>query len=254
MFSLLCWNIDGLDKQNTIVRAQAVCNIIAARKPNAVFLQEVVPSTQLEIVMRLGSDYEFFQAPNAEEKYGYFVTILVLKTEGLSCQGTAVCTDLPQTVMGRHLLTCTVVFYGVKINLSTSHLESMKDYGRPRKAQLSQVFEIMSNDSVSNWIFGGDLNIRDHEVRSVGVSDSIVDVWEATGSQEAHKFTWDTSENDNLDVPYKSKQRFDRVYLQTRDGRVRANSFSLLGKERLVDCGRFPSDHWGLWIDFNVQC
>ncbi len=244
-----------MDQRNTVSRARAVCKIVASKKPHAVFLQEVVPSTELEILKQLGSDYDYYAAPNAGEKYRYFVAFLVLKTDKLRVSKELVSVDLPDTVMGRHLLICSVLFFGVEINLLTSHLESMKDYGKPRKVQLSKVFEIMSQDGISNSIFGGDLNIRDSEVKSVGVPPNTVDVWAETGSNEAHKFTWDISKNDNLHwtYPNKPKARYDRVYLQSRDGRVRANSFSLVGKDRLEDCRRFPSDHWGLSMDFTVQ-
>ena len=252
-FTLLSWNIDGLDKRDTIRRAQAVCKLISSRRPHAVFLQEVVPSTEMEILKSLGADYDYYSAPGAGERYGYYVAILVLKTKGLLFRDNMMCIDLPETVMGRHVLFCTVVFGGVEINLLTSHLESMKDYGGPRKAQLSKVFEIISENPT--WIFGGDLNIRDHEVKSVGLPADTVDVWEACGSIEDEKFTWDVSKNDNLQwtYPNKPKCRFDRVYLHSKDGGVRAKGFGLVGKERLEDCGRFPSDHWGLWMELSVD-
>ena len=42
------------------------------------------------------------------------------------------------------------------------------------------------------------LNVRDDEVAKVGLLPSMIDVWEACGSVEKHKYTWDVSENDNL--------------------------------------------------------
>ena len=253
-FTLLSWNIDGLDKRDTVERAQAVCNFILSSKPHAVFLQEVVASTEIEILKKLGSLYDYYAAPNAAVKYGYFVSILVLKTEGLTVGEELASFDFPRSTMGRHVIKCSAKFYGVEIELLTSHLESMKDYALERKAQLSTVFDTMSKSSKKNLIFGGDLNLRDAEVKSVGIPPDTVDVWEACGSVQKEKFTWDVSQNDNLHwtSPNKPKCRFDRIYLLSREGGVKAKSFGLVGKGRLPGCGRFPSDHWGVWMEFSV--
>lgn len=48
----------------------------------------------------------------------------------------------------------------------TSHLESTKNYGEARKQQLKQCFEYIKNREADRTVvFGGDLNIRDKEVR-----------------------------------------------------------------------------------------
>ena len=138
----------------------------------------------------------------------------------------------------------------------TSHLESMKDYASERKRQLKNVFGIMEKLQQSKaCIFGGDLNVRDAEVASVGLPKSTVDVWEACGSQMKHKYTWDISTNDNLDWPFpnKPKLRFDRLYLSPTDSQLVPKSFELVGRERLPSCDRFPSDHWGMWAEFEVK-
>lgn len=254
-FTLLSWNIDGLDKRDTVERAQAVCTFILSNKPHAVFLQEVVASTEIEILKKLGSLYDYYSAPNAAVKYGYFVSILILKTKGLVVAEELASFDFPRSSMGRHVIKCSAKFCGVEMELLTSHLESMKDYALERKDQLSTVFDMMSKSSKKNMIFGGDLNLRDAEVKSVGIPPNTVDVWEACGSVEKEKFTWDVSQNDNLHwtSPNKPKCRFDRFYLLSREGEVKAKSFSLVGKERLPGCKRFPSDHWGVWMEFSVD-
>ena len=30
-------------------------------------------------------------------------------------------------------------------------------------------------------------------------------------------------------------------------------NFELIGKMRLTECGRFASDHWELWMEFQVK-
>ena len=49
----------------------------------------------------------------------------------------------------------------------TSHLESTAEFSEERKHQLEQAFKAMSEVSPEQTvIFGGDLNLRDKEVRS----------------------------------------------------------------------------------------
>ena len=111
-------------------------------------------------------------------------------------------------------------------------------------------------ESNKTAIFAGDLNIRDNEVKSVQVPPRIIDVWEACGSVEKHKFTWDTDENDNLEWSFSprpsSKLRFDRMYLSPSDGKFKPKKFELVGKERIPSCQRFPSDHWGMWAEYET--
>lgn len=165
----------------------------------------------------------------------------------------------PKSVMGRNALRLPVSYCGVKMELITSHLESMVDYGQERKSQLATVFKTMADiqqmSQDKTCIFGGDLNVCDAEVKAVGLSSNTIDVWEACGSQEKDRYTWDVSENDNLNwkYPNKPKLRFDRIYLSSADGNVSSKSFSLVGKERLPGCNRFCSDHWGLWVEFNIS-
>ena len=250
---VLSWNIDGLDGRDIQTRTEAVCDFIAAKKPDIVYLQEVVPKTMGIIGSKLDSSYEGYTAHSPPAHY--YPAILVRKST-IRVQGSLECLDFPRSSMGRHLLQLPVKFSDLELQLMTSHLESMKDYGRERKDQLRSAFEIMKELQASKiCIFGGDLNVRDNEVRSVGLPEKTVDVWEACGSAEEEKYTWDVSENDNLNWPYgnKPKLRFDRVYLSPSDGKLRPKSFSLVGKERLPHCSWFPSDHWGLWMEFGIK-
>jgi tyrosyl-DNA phosphodiesterase 2 len=108
-----------------------------------------------------------------------------------------------------------------------------------------------------NVIFGGDTNLRDKEVDDVGgLPNEIVDVWASCGSPVDSEFTWDLSENDNKEMNGgpQPKKRFDRIFLrQAKSGKVvNPGTFTLIGKERL-SCGRFASDHWGIWLEFSVK-
>lgn len=256
---LLSWNIDGLDGRDTKKRTEAVCDVINTRKPHVVFLQEVIPSTLSLITSRLGSDYSIHYSHTLI--FQYFPVILVTKRcSKISVEGTVGSFDFPKSTMGRHLVQLFVKVCGVSFALYTSHLESMKDFSAERKDQLKQCFEFVTeqNELFSKvCIVGGDLNLRDEEVRDVGgLLPNMVDVWESCGSSEEHRYTWDISANDNLDWRYntKPKLRFDRVYLCPYNRPyVKPLSFELVGKERLPGIGRFPSDHWGMWCMFEVS-
>jgi len=68
--------------------------------------------------------------------------------------------------MGRNLLVTKAFIGRAKLALLNTHLESTKEHGAQREAQLKICFEIMKNFSPEyNVIFGGDLNLRDKEVK-----------------------------------------------------------------------------------------
>ena len=272
-FRLLTWNIDGLDTKNTVDRAQAVCCFVKAKLPHAVYLQEVVPPTWAEIVRELSPTYDCY---SPERPAGYYVAILIHKST-VKTLGGAQTVHFGSSQMGRSLLQLPVSFAGAKILLLTSHLESTKDRtcSEARRRQLRTTFDLVrtacAQDPDLSCVFGGDLNLRDAEVKEVGLPGGMVDVWEARGAPRSEKFTWDLKTNDNLDWPHPNKPscRFDRVYLMSgergglsvpsssssrEEGEGQGEGFVLVGKARLRKCGgRFPSDHWGIWTEFEVR-
>lgn len=232
-----------------------MCNLILLRRPHVVYFQEVVElSWGPLIVSKLGRLYNCYCNPNPP--HHYYNAILILK-EGVSITGDGLQVHDFHSRMGRHLLQLSIQFSGVDIEVMTSHLESLRDYGEERVRQLKIAFEKMTElqkvKKIS--IFGGDLNIREAEVKKAKVPENVVDVWEACGKQKEHQYSWDVSENDNLDWPYpnRPKTRYDRVYMSPGDGALQPKTFELVGKDRLSLCGRFPSDHWGLWMEFEVK-
>ncbi|XP_073487262.1 tyrosyl-DNA phosphodiesterase 2 isoform X2 [Aquarana catesbeiana] len=86
-----------------------------------------------------------------------------------------------------------------------------------------------------------------------GLPSPILDIWEFLGKPEHCRYTWDTKMNNNIKASYTCRMRFDRIlYRSAVDGiQVIPHSLELIGTEKL-DCGRFPSDHWGLLCDFDV--
>ena len=65
---------------------------------------------------------------------------------------------------------------GIPLTLMTSHLESQKNHATERKRQLHVCLDaMMEADSNRSVIFGGDLNLRDNEVR---IDKIIVYIWD----------------------------------------------------------------------------
>ncbi|XP_045717675.1 tyrosyl-DNA phosphodiesterase 2 isoform X1 [Phyllostomus hastatus] len=139
--------------------------------------------------------------------------------------------------------------------LMTSHLESTREHAQERMNQLRTVLKRMQEAPESaTVIFAGDTNLRDREVAQCGgLPGSISDVWELLGRPKHCQYTWDTQANSNLGLRAVSKHRFDRIFLRAAadGGHLVPQSLDLLGLEKL-DCGRFPSDHWGLLCRLDV--
>ncbi len=128
---------------------------------------------------------------------------------------------------------------------------------RERQSQFREILLYMRRRvNGVNVIFGGDTNLRDREVDAVGgLPSEILDAWVSCGSPHDAEFTWDMSQNDNNDMDgAHPKLRFDRIFLRpAQTGKVvEPNAFTLIGKERL-SCGKFASDHWGIWSEFIVK-
>lgn len=89
-----------------------------------------------------------------------------------------------------------------------------------------------------------------------GLPADIVDMWEATGSRKEARYTWDTFRNDNLghEGKWRTKLRFDRLYLRqcASSARLKPVYFELVGLHRISGVQRFPSDHWGILMHFDI--
>uniref|UniRef100_A0A8C8B6F0 Tyrosyl-DNA phosphodiesterase 2 n=1 Tax=Otus sunia TaxID=257818 RepID=A0A8C8B6F0_9STRI len=247
-FSLITWNIDGLDLRNLKERARGICSYLALYSPDVVFLQEVVPPHLCLLQMRAGS---YTIIPGNID--GYFTVIMLKKSRVKLLKHEII--PFPTTSMMRNLLVVHVCISGNELCLMTSHLESTKNHSKERIKQLQIVLNKMQKESESTTvIFGGDTNLRDSEVTKLGsLPKSITDIWEVLGKPQHCRYTWDTHSNTNLDAAYKCKMRFDRIYFRpAADGaQIIPRSMDLLGLQKL-DCGRFPSDHWGLLCNFDV--
>ncbi|XP_066531688.1 tyrosyl-DNA phosphodiesterase 2 [Hoplias malabaricus] len=244
--SLISWNVDGLDSLSLAERARGLCSYLALYTPDVVFLQELIPS-YAQYVKKRAVSYIFIEG----NEDGYF-TALMLKKSRVKLQKSEIF-PFSTTQMMRNLLCAQVTFLGKELFLMTSHLESCKDQAAERMKQLKIVFqkikEVPDNVTV---IFGGDTNLRDSEVSKVGgLPAGVTDVWEELGKQEHCRYTWDTKTNSNKTVSYVSRCRFDRIYLRPTEAgpRLAPEYMALVGMEKL-DCGRYTSDHWGIYCTF----
>ncbi|KAM9838942.1 tyrosyl-DNA phosphodiesterase 2 [Aulostomus maculatus] len=247
--SLISWNVDGLDTDNLAERARGLCSYLALYTPDVVFLQELIPP-YVQYLKKRAVSYLIIEG----EEDGYFIGMMLKKSRVKLVESEVV--TYPTTKMMRNLLVAQVTFKDQKLCLMTSHLESCKGHAEERMKQLRVVMQRMREapDDVT-VLFGGDTNLRDTEVAKVGLPSSVCDVWERLGKQEHCRYTWDTKANSNKNVPYISRCRFDRVYFRpaTKDGvtRLVPDHMALVGLEKL-DCGRFTSDHWGIYCSFSA--
>lgn len=245
--SLISWNVDGLDTDNLAERARGLCSYLVLYTPDVVFLQELIPPFVQYLKKRAVS---YLIIEGGEE--GYFTGMMLKKSRVKLLEKNIV--PYPTTQMLRNLLVAQVTFKDYKFCLMTSHLESCKGHAEERMKQLRVVMQRMTDapDDVT-VLFGGDTNLRDTEVAKVGLPSKVFDVWERLGKQEHCRYTWDTKTNTNKTVPYVSRCRFDRIYLRpaSKEGvpGFLPDHMALIGLEKL-DCGRFTSDHWGIYCSF----
>ncbi|XP_051025318.1 tyrosyl-DNA phosphodiesterase 2 [Acomys russatus] len=244
--SFISWNIDGLDGSNLQERARGVCSCLALYSPDVVFLQEVIPSYCCYLKKRASS---YTMITGNEE--GYFTAIL-LKKGRVKFKSQEI-VPFPNTKMMRNLLCVNVSLCGNEFCLMTSHLESTREHSAERISQLRTVFQKMQEAPDSTTVvFAGDTNLRDQEVTKCGgLPNNVFDVWEFLGKPKHCQYTWDTRVNNNLRIPAACKHRFDRIFFRAEEGHLIPQSLDLVGLEKL-DCGRYPSDHWGLLCNFDV--
>ncbi|XP_026084103.1 tyrosyl-DNA phosphodiesterase 2-like isoform X1 [Carassius auratus] len=247
--TVLSWNIDCLDSENISHRVKGLLSQFGKYRADVVLLQELVPGC-LTILQNIMKDYQVLQG----SEDGYFTAILLRKDRVQLLQSNIV--KYPTTEMGRNLLIAHVSFLGHPLCIMTSHLESCKSNSQERLNQLRRVWKwIKEAPEDHTVIFGGDTNLRDWEVKKLGgLPDGIFDVWEMLGEPEESKYTWDTSINDNKEIPHSIRLRFDRLFLRAaaEGAQLRPESMTLIGLEKLK-CDYFISDHWGILCTFKFE-
>ncbi|XP_031606065.2 tyrosyl-DNA phosphodiesterase 2-like [Oreochromis aureus] len=248
--SLITWNVEGIYGEKRSERARGLVKYLNLYNPDVVFLQELIPS----YVQFLKKRFVSYLMIEGGEK-GYFTGMLLKKSRVKFVESEIVAYRTTQ--MNRNLLVAQVIVNGQKLCLMTSHFESFKANSKERMNQLHVVKRRFKHapDDVT-VVFGGDTNLRDAEVTKVGLPATVCDVWERLGKQEHCRYTWDTTTNTNQNISTTARFRFDRIYLRPaiRRGvpRLAPDHMALVGLEKL-DCGRYTSDHWGIYCTFSAE-
>ncbi|XP_063231349.1 tyrosyl-DNA phosphodiesterase 2-like [Bacillus rossius redtenbacheri] len=250
-FSIISWNLDGLEERNLKKRTKAVCKIITMQKPDVIFFQEVIPETFTYLEDRL-PEYMCI-AGNTE---GYFSATL-LRRFTIYFDGHEIVT-YPGSLMMRNLLSVEAHIGSLKLKLLNTHLESTAEHAAERVRQLKTGFK-MVQEFPENYtvVYGGDLNMRDKEVELAGgIPPGMVDLWAACGARQTCQYTWDMVRNSNKEIAsrFKPRCRFDRLYLRhAHPRRVVPAHFGLVGIEKVAGTQSFPSDHWGIQAFFDIS-
>ncbi|KAL1478549.1 hypothetical protein MTO96_035000 [Rhipicephalus appendiculatus] len=216
--------------------------------PDVVYLQEVVPEIEPSIRLKFA---RYLCIPDASQGY-YVMTLLKGETVKYKSHNVA---QFSSTKMERHIVQTEATFNDKDLVLLNTHLESMGYSSEVRQMQLRRCFRQCRKEPPGKTvILGGDMNLRDHEVDSIGgVPGGIQDVWTACGSDPGSCYTWDMTCNDNLDFGKKitARLRFDRVYVRHSEPvHLMPAFFKLIGQKRLETEQCFPSDHWGVAVQF----
>lgn len=249
--TLVTWNVDGLNRDFLHQRISAVCRLVLSWAPDIIYLQEIVPEIEPEIRMRFP---QYLYLPG--DCQGYYVATLLNKNTVNYKSHSVV--PFSSTKMERNIVFAEATFNGKPLVLLNTHLESMGYSTEVRKVQLRRCFRMVKKEPAEKTvIFGGDLNLRDKEVDSIGgVPGDVQDMWVASGSDPSCRYTWDMERNDNLDFRDKGKPqlRFDRVYVRhSLPPSLAPVAFRLIGTQRLERDRCFPSDHWGIVCQFKCS-
>ncbi|KRX72414.1 Tyrosyl-DNA phosphodiesterase 2 [Trichinella sp. T6] len=242
-FSILSWNLDGLDNRNIVSRVNAACDEILELEPSVLFFQEVVPENFEVLKRRLGEKYQVLEN---NDRYYYHTSIFIHRTN-LECTEHHV-VDFARTSMNRNMFIALIEFDGdVQLCLVNSHLESGRKESRIRKSQLEEIWSLMaaSPDDVTVF-FGGDTNLGFGELKAVPAN--VTDLFQDCGSPADACLTWDPATNANLNIPKRCRQRFDRIFVKaSKPARFKPIEFSLVGKKLIRSSLCHPSDHYGIY-------
>ncbi|UJR31786.1 hypothetical protein I4U23_019264 [Adineta vaga] len=254
-FKLLSWNIDGLDIYGLELRTQGIIDVIKKEKPDAVFLQEVIPDSLHKFQTCL-PEYNVF----AGNFVNYFVVILT-SHETLKVHNFELI-PYPGTRMGRNLLIVHTTYKNsIDIDLMTTHHESGTEElsSSERMEQLKLCFKRMVDTPTDRVVlFGGDLNMRQKELYQVGnIPSGIHDLWLSNGKPPNCEYTWDMHLNTNKSFPSASRPRarFDRLYFRPSNNsniKFQPVNFELKGLDMIPSIQRFCSDHWAIQVSFSV--
>uniref|UniRef100_A0A183EVU9 Endo/exonuclease/phosphatase domain-containing protein n=1 Tax=Gongylonema pulchrum TaxID=637853 RepID=A0A183EVU9_9BILA len=204
-FTILSWNVDGLDLRSSTARFTAVCYTISKVGPDVAFLQEMTAELVQQVNRNLGGEYNILVATPVEP---YFTVVLMKPDMPLISHNVA---RYEKSGMGRSMQLVESFTNGRRLLLLNTHLESMKEHSDVRRSQIQECYNQLKqwDDGKSIIIFGGDLNARNDEIGEL--PEGFKDAWVAAGSDSRYTFTWDTLRNDNR-ATGRGRCRFDRIF------------------------------------------
>ncbi len=252
-FSIISWNLDGLDESYLAERTAAVVNLLDKRNYTVIMLQELIPPTFQFIASKLKSKY-FPVLGTRNPQFGYFTATFLRISHAVYVDHQIV--NYPGTNMDRNLLITRCQIDRMKLAICNTHLESTAAFASQRVVQLKTCFErCVTFGPEWNVIFGGDLNARDSEVNGK-VPSNMYDLWMKLGSNASSQYTWDLKHNKNKQMPSKVQPRcrFDRLfYRDSIPATVTPEFFGLTGLEKVAGTDCFASDHWGVVAFFQAK-
>lgn len=134
------------------------------------------------------------------------------------------------------------------LTFATSHLESLADHTYQREQQLAESLRYLATDK--NVLYTGDMNIDSRVDGQVSLPAPWCDAWLAVNGHmpDESGHTW----NPKINKMIKRRRarlgrRLDRMFVSLTDFTVK--NAELVGTEPL-DVDLFPSDHFGLCVDF----
>eukprot|EP00467_Chlorarachnion_reptans_P004817 CAMPEP_0114537616 /NCGR_PEP_ID=MMETSP0109-20121206/29676_1 /TAXON_ID=29199 /ORGANISM="Chlorarachnion reptans, Strain CCCM449" /LENGTH=480 /DNA_ID=CAMNT_0001721523 /DNA_START=57 /DNA_END=1495 /DNA_ORIENTATION=+ len=245
-----------------VKRGKAILQIVEARRPTVVALQEVGRDGGSKILEQIILRSQFIRER-------YFVTDFKGRSVVILSQIQAVVERVNLiTEMNRFCLVLRTVVNGKSLAFATTHLESV-DRLRRRRKQLGQIARFFSKFPSDYIVLGGDLNFGDENHPSTNKSDprendslgillpSFADLWPAINAGDPG-FTMDTKTNGMFEAQKgfdkngrEERMRLDRVLFHASCKIWTAESIETIGGESLGFSSLnkwpiLPSDHFGL--------
>ena len=243
-FRLLTWNL-WFDEQLQVERLHSVLSYIVHLQPDIIAFQELTfVSENFFDNKTLPFNDIYHKVPkNIVDKSWYWEGIYT------RFEFNSRFTRIPfqNSKMGRGL---TIVhFPELDLVVGSTHLES-EDKHETRRLQFSEALDHFSYFQTGNKIIAGDTNVREEEDVNDLLPENWADAWEELMPNDPG-YTVDSGKNPM--GPGDRRQRLDRVFYCCRDfkpQRIRLVGTDPVKKENETF---FPSDHFGLLVDFLHQ-
>ena len=236
-------------------RMQGVVAIVHETKPDVLLFQEVTLD-MLDCVEPLLEAIGFTLVCDGLDETRSYAEVIFLRQDSVWTQvQRAQCNSFENSSMHRCLQIITLVLKEnqyTRILVGTAHLESLTHNGQTRRAQLQTCFSLLGEDTTCPFVLGGDTNLGAGDDKVLATPENIEDAWISCGSDPQHRYTWDTTKNNNLECGFYARCRFDRFYCSK--SLVRTTEFCTVGKHLLDTKPRelYCSDHWGIMATMSI--